>query len=119
MRYRGVLAILLIALTSCADVSFIEHITFTNNGDFPAHVEVRDTERSGWLGIGTALPNDETSFREVIDQGETWIFRFDYVGEHYEELEVSRASLERSDWRVGVPAEFDAALRELGFSPPP
>ena len=119
MRRHTLALVVLIALAGCSDVSFVERITVVNDGDFPAHVEVTDRARSGWLGLGVAQNHAETSFDQVIDQGETWVFRFDYIGKHHEDLEVSRSELERSSWTVEVPAEFAATLLDLGVSPPP
>ena len=119
MRYDFVLGVVLLALVGCSDVAHVERITFVNDGDFPATIDVTDGDRSGWVEIGIAPSNQETSFDELVDQGETWVFRFDYAGKHQEELEVSRADLERDEWTVEVPAEFEATLRELGISPVP
>ena len=119
MRCGVVLGIVILALVSCSDVAHVERITFVNAGDFPARVDVTDENRSGWLGIGIVPSNQETSFDEVIDQGETWVFRFDYAAKHQEEIELSRSDLERNRWTVEVPAEFEATLRELGVSPVP
>ena len=119
MRLRTLAVAAVLALAGCSEVAHVERITFVNNGDFPATVEVSDQDRSGWVDIGIAPSNEETSFEEVIDQGQTWVFRFGYAGKHQEELEVTRSDLERDGWTVEVPAEFEAALRELGVSPLP
>lgn len=112
-------AIALVSLLACSQTSFVERITFVNNGAFPAEVAVSGSPDSGWVGIGVALDNERTVFEEVLDQGEGWVFRFDYVGKHQVELEISRSELEESGWTVEVPPEFDAKLRELGYSPSP
>lgn len=82
-------------------------------------MQVAGEERSGWVTVGLVQDNGETEFGQVIDQGDTWIFRFDYLGKHQEELETSRSELETSNWTVQVPDEFAASLREMGISPPP
>jgi hypothetical protein len=51
--------------------------------------------------------------------GRRWIFRFDYVGKHQEEVEVSRRDLERDGWRISAPESFEQRLRELGVPPRP
>jgi hypothetical protein len=55
----------------------------------------------------------------VIDQGDVWVFRFDYAGKHEEEIEISRSELVRMDWTVEVPQSFGDALHGLGVEPPP
>lgn len=52
--------------------------------------------------------------REVIDQGEVWIFRFRHWGEPVGELRMTRGELERSGWRVEVPETVSEHLRDLG-----
>lgn len=106
-------------VAACASPSYVERITLVNGGDFPAEVQVRGGEASGWLTLGRAEDNAETEFREVIDQGETWIFRFDYLGEHQEEVTMTRSDLEGSEWTVSIPDDFASSLRQKGFSPPP
>jgi hypothetical protein len=104
---------------ACSNVSFIEEITFSNETDYPAKVEVSGASRQGWLNLTIAQRDRETTVQEVIDQGDVWVFRFDYAGKHEEELEISRAELVRADWKVEVPQSFGDALRRLGVEPPP
>ena len=112
---------LIVALTfaACSNVSFVEEITFLNETDYPAHVEVTDESRQGWLGLTIAQRDRETVVHEVIDQGDIWVFRFDYAGKHEQEVEISRSELASSDWTVEVPQGFGEALGRLGVEPPP
>ena len=112
-------AIAMLFLGACSDVSFVGELTFINETDYPAHVEVSDASREGWLNLTIAQRDQETTVREVIDQGEVWVFRFDYAGKHEQELEVSRSELVRLDWTVEVPQNFGDTLRQLGVEPPP
>ena len=73
----------------------------------------------GWLLLTTVEPQSTTTVEEVINQGEMWIFRFDYVGKYDQEVEMSRRQLEQDDWTIEVPRSFEQRLRELDFSPPP
>ncbi|MGH2809221.1 MAG: hypothetical protein ACRDKT_18295 [Actinomycetota bacterium] len=116
---RLAMAVTLAVLAGCADVSFVDRITVANDTDFPATVDVTDAARSGWLRLGLAQDVSETSFGNVIDQGDVWVFRFDYAGKFQQELEVTRADLERNDWTIMIPPEFETALREMGLDPPP
>ncbi|MDP9224559.1 MAG: hypothetical protein M3P18_12030 [Actinomycetota bacterium] len=85
---------------------------------YDATVDVTGQARDGWLALDTVKAGASTVVREVYDQGETWIFRFGYLG-HHQELEVSRTDLVRGHWRVTVPASFGSYLKHLGASPPP
>jgi len=115
-RTRLVIAVSFL-LASCSEMSFVEEVTVVNETEYPAHVEVTDQNRDGWLGLTTVDPHSTSAVAETIDQGEIWVFRFDYVGKHYELVEVSRSELERNDWTVEVPVTFEQQLRARGVIP--
>lgn len=122
-RIQLVLAVLagsvVLTVGACSNVSFVDEITFLNETGYPAHVEVSDDSRQAWLNLTIAQRDRENTVQEVIDQGVAWVFRFDYAGEHEEELEISRAELVRSHWTVEVPQSFGDTLERLGVEPPP
>jgi major membrane immunogen (membrane-anchored lipoprotein) len=105
-------------LGTCSGPDFVERVTFVNDSEYSAHTQVTDGQRSGWIGLTTVRPESTTTVERVIDQGEVWVFRFEYAG-YEEEVRVPRGDLERSAWRVEVPASYAAALRSLGVPPPP
>jgi hypothetical protein len=106
-------------LGACSHVSFVNEVTIVNETDYPANVDVTGKDRDGWLPLTVVVARSTRGVGEVIDQGEVWIFRFDYAGKHQEEVEVSRSELEGNDWTVEVPESFEQRLRELGVAPPP
>ena len=106
-------------VVGCSDVAVVDEVTIVNDTAYSTKVDVTDGARDGWLGLATLGPGSSRTVREVIDQGDIWIFRFDYIGKHAEELEVSRRDLERNEWRVSVPESFEERLREMGVPPPP
>jgi hypothetical protein len=112
-------AFVVVVGAACSDVSFVDEVTIVNDTEYSANVDVTDQTRGGWLGLAVVRPQSTKTIAEVIDQGDTWIFRFDYGGKHEEELEVSRSELERNDWAVEVPQSFEQRLRDLGIPPPP
>lgn len=105
--------------SACSGVSFVDEVTIVNNTEYSANVEVTGKDRDGWLGLTVVRPESTTTVGEVIDQGDVWIFRFDYLGKGKEEMEVSRRELERNEWTVEVPQSFERRLRDLGVPPPP
>jgi hypothetical protein len=113
------LGICSILAAACSQVAFVDEVTIVNDTAYSANVDVTGGARDGWLGLTTVGPESTRTVGEVIDQGDTWIFRFDYVGMHVEELEVSRRDLERNEWRVSVPESFEDRLRDTGVPPPP
>jgi hypothetical protein len=115
----GVLFACVLVLAACSEASFVDSITIVNDTDFPAQTEVAGADRNSWLLLAHAQQRQTTTVEEVIDQGETWIFRFDYIGKHEEEVEVSRRELEQDDWTIEVPLSFEQRLRALGVPIPP
>jgi hypothetical protein len=114
------LVALLVALVcaGCSSEAYVDRIVIDNPTAYSANVDVTGRERDGWLALSTADARSERTVEQVLDQGSTWIFRFGYSG-YEEEVELSRAELERSGWRVQVPDSFGTALRDRGVPPPP
>jgi hypothetical protein len=104
---------------ACSVESYVDEVTVVNDTDYSANVDVTGRARDGWVDLTAVQPDSTTTVEEVIDQGEVWIFRFDYVGKHEEEVEVTRGELERNDWTVEVPESFEQRLHDLDVPPPP
>jgi len=100
-------------------MSFIDEVTIANDTEYSANVDVTDGTRDAWLGLTGVEPQSTRTVEAVIDQGEVWIFRFDYVGKYQEEVEISRRELEQNDWTIEVPSSFEQRLRDLDVPPPP
>ena len=110
---------LLLEGAACSSVSFVDEVTIVNDTEYSANIDVTGKARDGWLLLTTVEPHSTTAVEEVIDQGEKWTFRFDYVGKYDQEVEISRRELEQDDWTIEVPQSFEQRLRDLNFSPPP
>jgi hypothetical protein len=91
----------------------VDRVTVANPHVWDAQVDVAAVPGDGWLGMGTVERESEQSFREVLDMGGRWTFRFSYGGEEVE-VTVDRAQLENNDWRVGVPPSFAERLVQAG-----
>ena len=118
-RLAGVLSGCVLVLAACSDVSLVDSITIVNDTDYPAQTEVTGGDRNGWLLLAHAQQEQTTTVDEVIDQGDTWVFRFDYIDKYEEEVEVSRRELQQDDWTIEVPLSFEQRLRALGVPAPP
>jgi hypothetical protein len=112
----GVSALL---IGGCSSVAVVDHVKIVNDTDYSANVDLTNTTRDGWLSLTVVEAHSTRRVNEVIDQGEIWVFRFDYVGKHHEEVELSRAELERNEWTIVVPQSFEQRLRDLEIPPPP
>lgn len=106
-------------LGACSGASFVDEITIVNNTVYSVSVDVAGKSRTAWLGVTVVQPETTTTVKQVIDQGEVWIFRFDYVGKYEEAVEMSRDELEQNDWTIEVPGSFEQRLRALDVPPPP
>jgi hypothetical protein len=111
-------ACILLVGSACSDVSFIDEVTIVNDTEYPAHVDVTDGTGDAWMGLTSVDPQSTKTVEEVIDQGEMWVFRFDYVGKSQEEVKVSRRELEQDGWTIDVPSSFEQGLRDLDVLPP-
>lgn len=96
---------------------FIDRVTIENPGVHNLEIDVGDTDRDHWLRLGTATRESSDTFQSVIDQGDTWVFRFQYGGLDGGEVVVSWEDLERNRWRVRVPEEVGARLTQAGLEP--
>ncbi len=110
---------LLLGEAACSGVSFVDEVAVVNDTEYSANIDVSGKAGDGWLLLTTVEPQSTTTVEEVIDQGEMWILRFDYVGKYDQEVEISRRQLEQNDWTIEVPQSFEQRLRDLNVSPPP
>jgi hypothetical protein len=109
----------ILVLGACSSASFVDELSIVNETEYSANVEVTDENRDGWLELGLVEPNSTIVIEDVIDQGDVWIFRFDYLGKYQEEVELSSSELAQSEWSVQVPQSFEQSLRDMGVPPPP
>jgi hypothetical protein len=111
------LLVLGVLLTSCSSPPTVGRITIANRTDYNLDTEVTGRDRESWLPLAIVEARSEAVVQEVIDQGETWIFRFVHRGRPVGEVSLTRAELERSDWRVEVPEQIQQRFQQPG-SPP-
>lgn len=114
-RLTFVLCVLLL-LSGCNGVSYVERIVLVNPTEYNVLVEVKGADDTSWLNLGIANRNAETAKEEVIDQGETWVFRFRYIEDAGEDR-ISRSDLVRNRWRYEIPQRVGEILKEKGYAP--
>lgn len=59
----------------------VDAVTVGNPTGYPAIVDVRGGDWSGWLRLGRVPPESETTIDEVLDAGDRWTFRFSHAGQ--------------------------------------
>lgn len=105
------------ALLATRTPAFLDQVTIENPDVHNLEIDVGDTDRDGWLGLGTATRGASRTFQSVIDQGDTWVFRFRYAGVDGGEVVMSRDDLRGSRWRVRVPEKVGVRLTQAGLGP--
>ena len=96
---------------------FVERIPFENATVYDLRIDVTGADRDGWIPVTTAQSKATTVAELIIDVGEAWTFRFASQGEQGGELRLTRRELERSGWRVSIPARIGDELAAKGAPP--
>ena len=115
MRHLASTLTVALLLSACAGAApTIEEVTIVNGTDYDLEVEIAGQDGDGWLPLARVGAGTEGSAREVIDQGDAWVFRFRHWGEQVGEVTFTRGGLEEIGWSVEVPAEIAERLEDLG-----
>jgi hypothetical protein len=102
-----------------ANPATVSRVTVANPTPYPMEIDVTGAHRDGWMGLGTAERESTTVMQSVVDQGDTWTFHFRSQGLDAGELQLSKNELQRSGWRVAIPAAVGERLARQGVPPPP
>jgi hypothetical protein len=105
------------ALWAISTPGFIDQVTIDNTDVHNVEIDVGDADRDRWLGLGTATREASRTFQSVIDQDDTWVFRFRYGGVDGGQVVMSRDDLQSNRWHVRVPEEVGARLTQAGLGP--
>lgn len=97
----------------------VPRMTFENPTVYGLDIEVSRGTDTGWTSAGSVRRQSTAEVREVIDQGDVWLLRFDSQGQTGGTLRLTRAELGASGWRVTIPAEVGMRLAEAGAPPTP
>lgn len=115
----GVVVVMLVAIPRFLDSpNLVDRLTVENPTGYDIFIEVTDQRRRGWIAVGTVQRATTSTFEEIVDQGDLWIFRLSTQGEDGGELQVARQQLERDGWRTRVPAEVGEQLEVQGVPLP-
>ena len=116
----AVVAVLAVSMWLVRGPDFVDHVSVTNRSGYDLNVDVSDAQRDGWLAMSVATGGGATTAtKEVIDQRDTWIFRFSYAGKNAGEITVPRSELAKNGWRITVPGTVAQNLRDAGILPGP
>ena len=110
-------AAVLLLLTSLQGPSFVDELTVANGTVYRFNVSVSGSEDGNVIQLGALGRSDEHRFQQVIDQGDVWVFHFDYGGADGGSLTVPRAQLEAGGWTLDIPASAEQRLADSGMAP--
>jgi hypothetical protein len=82
---------------------FVHQVRVANRSNLQIDVDVTGANRDGWLSMAIARPNERVTTRDVVEQGDSWIFRFRASGHEGGEVRVSRERLVRAGWTIEIP----------------
>jgi hypothetical protein len=97
----------------------VERVAISNGTPYHLDVAVSDAEGDRWLRLTTVESGSTRTITDVIDQGDTWTFRFRGQGRAAGEVTIGRAALDDAGWTVEVPAAVAETLRQRGAVPSP
>lgn len=113
----NVAALLTFLIVACSGApESVERIEIVNPTGYDLRVEVSGDGRL-WLPLSLVESGSRVTVRDVIDQGERWMFRFRRFGDQVGEVSLSRTKLESAGWRLEIPAEVGERLRSAETAP--
>jgi hypothetical protein len=116
--YAAVIA-LLVGHLALQGPTFIPRVTVVNSSELDIVVDIAPARGEGSMWLTLVESDGTKATKDVIDQGSSWVFAFRSQGIDGGELVISRRDLESAGWRVTVPEEVVARLRERGATPGP
>ncbi len=114
-----VVAIAAIIPRALSNPPHIAQVSIVNDTSYALDVQVAGASKDGWTGLATAERNQTTVVNDVIDQGNTWIFRLESQGVDGGELHYSKSELERAGWKIVIPDSVSKQLASQGATPTP
>jgi hypothetical protein len=100
------------------DPVHVDRVAVENSSPWRLNVAVSDADEDGWYQLGPVDREELRDFREVVDQGERWTFRFSYDGSAVT-TDLTRDELAEAGWQVSVPDALAAELEESGVPETP
>src|SRR5262249_40666540 len=113
------IALILVATRLTETPSTVDHLVIQNPTKFDLAVDVAGGDGGGWMAVGAVRRGSAGTFQDVVDQGDTWTFRFSAQGEDSDAVKVSRDDLARAGWKLEVPASVSDSLQAKGAEFPP
>ena len=110
----AVVAVMVFGLVTLREPSRVSSLTFSNPSNYDVTVDVTSKDHGGWLPLAVLDQGTNREYQDVLDQGDTWIFRFRAQGVDGGEAAVSRQDLAASGWKYAVPNDVIQRLQAAG-----
>ena len=110
-QFEWIGPVLIVVLTGAAMLAlatpiegprFVPRITIANPSSATIDVDV-SSDGEHWLPVAAAEPNAAVTARDVVHQGDEWIFRFRVAGRTMGTVARTNDDLAGADWRVEIP----------------
>jgi len=96
----------------------IDRLTIDNTTEYDLFVEVRG-DGEGWMPVIISPRGRAAAAQHVIDQGDTWTFRFTGQGYHGGTAQYRRDTLISAGWRIEAGPAIQQQIASQGAEPSP
>ena len=115
----AIAAVLVVGIVLLAGPARVDRLTVANPTDYDLSIRLAPSTDGAWLPFAVMGASSTRQFRDVVDQGDTWVFHFRAQGRDAGDLTISRADLKASGWQVTIPDSVVTRLRQLGVPTSP
>jgi len=107
-------AVIAVGLLLLNEPARVDTITFSNASNYDVGIDVSSGDQRSWLPVAVVDVGTTRQYSDVLDQGDTWVFRFRAQGVDGGEVTIARDELAASGWKVAVPNEVIERLQAAG-----
>jgi hypothetical protein len=115
----AIAAVLIVGIFLLDGPARVKHLTVDNPTDYDVSIQLASSPDGAWLPFAVLGLHATREFHDVVDQGDTWVFRFRAQGQDAGDLTISRDDLAAAGWQVTVPANVTTQLQQLGVPTSP
>jgi hypothetical protein len=107
-------AVIAVGLLLLNEPARVDTITFSNASNYDVGIDVSSGDQRSWLPVAVVDVGTTRAYSDVLDQGDTWVFRFRAQGVDGGEVTIARDELAASGWKVAVPNDVIERLQAAG-----
>jgi hypothetical protein len=110
----AIASVLVVGIVLLDGPARVDHLTINNPTDYDLTIQLASGPDQAWLPFAVMGLRSTREFHDVLDQGDSWEFRFRAQGQDGGDITVTRAQLEADGWQVTVPEVVVTQLQLLG-----